>query len=308
MYKIACFILSVLLCLATPPCSAETVSSADSDIAWLMELYDFHLPESVINGMHASFPRQIFDCGPVQVELREVLYDGIWLYTSAAVTPTDPGTTLIMPASAGLDDFVAGGHHEKLRKDPRSFQEVAIQDQKEIVCVDVSSTEYSQLAYYFGDHRQDTGEQSTIFSGAPVSWMDEARTFHLSIRLDIIDPSNGISVPAGTYEFPVEVKRVGSLITREYNANEDDIPFNTLRLIQTPLSVYAFPEWKSEAAQSSYRFTLLDSHLISISHGAPPNANTYSLPELPDKLSVQLKSQDEHTRETTVLFSAVDEK
>ncbi len=307
MRRIACFILSIIINLGGLQFSrGESILPTDSNIAWLMGLYSFDLPDSVIKAMQASFRPQTFDCGSVQVTLQEVLYDGVWLYTSAFVTPTDPETTLIMPGSANMGDFVAGGYQENLRSDQRSFQVAAMQDKKDLIIVYILPVEFEQAAYFFLDHRQDAGNQSTVFSGAPVGWMDEALTIHLSIRLELVDPSTGTYMPIDTYEFPADVQRVGPINSREYYTDQEALPFDFLSLIQTPLSVYAFPTWKSEVAESSYRFTLLDNDFIRVTRGAPPDSNTYILLELPDELNVLINMHDERTQEIMVPFSATD--
>ncbi len=307
MRRIACFILSIIINLVGLQCSrGESILPTDSNIAWLMGLYSFDLPDGVINAMQASFRPQAFDCESVQVTLQEVLYDGVWLYTSAFVTPTDPETALIMPGSASMSDFVAGGYQENLRSDRRSFQVAAMQDKKDLIIVYILPMEFEQAPYFFLDHRQDVGNQSTVFSGAPVGWMDEALTIHLSIRLELVDPSTGTYTPIDTYEFPVDVQRVGPINSREYHTDQKDLPFDFLSLIQTPLSVYAFPIWKSEVAESSYRFTLLDNDFVRVTRGAPPDSNTYSLLELPDELNILINIQDERTRGKMVPFFAAD--
>ena len=213
MKKIACFTLGIVLCLvALPYCCSESGWPADSGLVWLGKLYNYGWSDSDIDEMQASFHRQTFDCGSVQVALNEVLYDGAWLYTSAVVTPTDPETTLIMPGGTGLDCLVAGGYQENLRDDSRTFQAAAIEDQKELILVHINPVEFDdQPEPYFTDHRQDAGDQSTMFSGAPVGWMGEEVTIHLSIRISLVDPLTGESTHIDTYEFPVEVHRVGSM-------------------------------------------------------------------------------------------------
>lgn len=303
MRRIACFILGIMINLAGPQCSrGEPLLPTDCSIAWLMGLYSFDLPDSVIQAMHASFSPQAFNCGSVQVTLEEILYDGVWLYTSAIVTPTDPDTALIMPGSANMGDFVAGGYQENLRSDLRSFQVAALQDKKDLICVYILPVEFEQVAYFFLDHRQDAGNQSTVFSGAPVGWMDEDQTFHLSIRLELVDPSTGTYTPKDTYEFPVEVQRVGPINSAEYHTDQDDLPFDFLSLIQTPLTVYAYPTWKSEAAENSYRFTLLDHGFTRALRGAPPDTNTYSMLGLPNELNVLISLNDERTQGIVVPF------
>ena len=212
MRKAACFIMSILFIIGSVQCGyAESMTQTDSALAWLMELYEYDLPDSITDDMRAFFTPLEFDCGTVQVTLDEVLYDGEYLYTSARVMPVDSTTTLIMPASALVEDFVAGGYHENLRSDPRSFMEAAVQDQKTLLMVEVHPVEFDRAEYYFLDHRQDAGDQTTVFSGASVGWIGEAPTIHLLITVTPYDPSADTIMEMVSFEFPVEIQRVGTI-------------------------------------------------------------------------------------------------
>ena len=308
MRKVLCFIISIMLILmALPYGLGESVSSTDSSIAWLMKLYGFDLSNNVIETMQESIHPQTFDCGSVKVTLQEVLYDGIWLYASATVMPVNPEVTLIMPGSATIGDFVSGGYQENLRDDNRTFQEAALQDEKELLCIYVHPVELEQAEYFFLDHRQDAGNQSTLFSGAPINGTESTLTINLSIRLDAVDLSSETYTQIGIYEFPVDVQRIGSVNSRTYRSTRDDTPLDLISLVQTPLSAYAFPEWKSGDNEGDYEFILLDEQSNPISRGAPPDGNTFCLPSLPNALSILIRD-NETAQEEIVLFSAVEDE
>jgi len=284
----------------------ESSLPVDSGITWLMKLYKYDFPDGIAHAMRSSFRPQAFDCGPAQITLQEVLYDGVWLYTSATVTPTNPEKTLIVPRSAGLDDFVAGGYGENLRNDPRSFLEAALQDQKQLLSVSIYPLEYNKLPYYFTDHRQDNGDQSTLFSGAPLAGMEEALTIHLSIQLELFDPSTGITTHTDDYVFPIAIQRVGPVSKRDYQAGHEDFPFHSLSLIQAPLTVYSFPEGSEGEMEISYHLSLLDADLIPIPRGRVPGEYSWFLSELPEELNVQIEARYADTPGKIVPFFAVD--
>ena len=304
--KLACIILSIVLPFV-PLISGYTESSlpVDSALAWLMDLYGYNFPDGIAHAMRSSFHPQAFDCGPAQITLQEVLYDGVWLYTSATVTPTNPEKTLIVPRSAGLDDFVAGGYGENLRNDPRSFLEAALQDQKQLLWVSIYPVEYEKAPLYFTDHRQDDGDQSTLFSGAPLAGMEEALTIHLSIQLELIDPSTGITTHTEAYAFPVAIQRVGPVSKRDYQADQEDFRFRSISLIQTPLTVYSFPEVSEGKMEICYHFSLFDADLIPIPRGRVAEGFAWILQELPEKLNVQIESCDGQALGIIVPFFAV---
>ncbi len=299
--------VSVILCLLLLPWShtlAET--TPESDLAWLMGLYDFTMPEAcVMTPKNAQAPL-IFDCGDVQITLTEVLYDGIWLYTAASAVPMHPDKAILLPGGAELQDFMAGGYGEGLRDDPRSFQDAALQDGKELINVFLYPIEFDDAPYYFLDHRQDAGSQSTLFGGAPVMWQDEERTIHFSVQLNHIFLSGDSEPRSETFTFPVDIRRIGAMDSKLYRAApEDGLPFETLRLLQTPLTTYAFPEWKSPDAEG-LEFALLDPSQAPYGRGAPPDTTTFALPSLPDTIGVDFRPYDEGNQKTMTIFTETE--
>ena len=108
----------ILLCIPITVSSATQISTHDrSQIARYLKLYGYDLPWEIVKQSHAAFSPLAVDCGPVQVSVDEILYDGQWMYTAASIWPKDPDTTVIMPGSAHPDDPVAGFYGEKARND-----------------------------------------------------------------------------------------------------------------------------------------------------------------------------------------------
>ena len=303
LYLFVC--LCVIVSSSAFAFAADVISATDSPIAWLMKLYGFALSDDIVSAMQASFSPQTFDCGPIRVTLREVLYDGVWLYTSATVTPVNPAAMLIMPGSASLDDFVSGGYQENLRDDQRSFQQAASQDKKKLIRVTLHPAELEQAEYFFLDHRQDAGNQSTIFSGAPINGTEETLTIHLSIKLDSVAPSSEEYTQSNSYEFPVDIQRIGSVNRRAYHSMNDKAPFTLIYLVETPLTIYAFPVWNNEDAENRYQFRLLDKDSDPVGRGAPPDGSTYGFTEFPDAFSVMLM-EDDIAQGEPIYFSSVN--
>lgn len=78
MKRVRCCILIILMIVMTILYSnAETALPKKGDIAWLMKLYGFNIPDNVISTMHTGFSPRSYDCGEIQVNLQEILYDGI---------------------------------------------------------------------------------------------------------------------------------------------------------------------------------------------------------------------------------------
>ena len=298
--------VSIMLCLLLMPWGQVLAEAApEGDLAWLMGLYGFTLPEAYAKALQTQ-PSQTFDCGDVQITLTEVLYDGQWLYTAAAAVPTQPDKAIILPGSAELEDLMAGGYGEGLRDDPRSFQDAAMEDGKELISVFLCPTEFDNAPYFFLDHRQDAGDQSTLFSGAPVMWQEEERTIHLTVQLNHIFLSGDSEPWSETFTFPVDVRRTGTMESKLYQADpEAHSPLESLRLIRTPLTTYAIPQWKNPADEGS-DFDLLNPAQEPYGRGTPPDTATFDLPSLPDTIAVDFHLYDEDAPKTIVVFSAVE--
>lgn len=289
---LSCIVFFIVI---SPNAICESSSEASNDIAWLMQLYGYTLTDDILNIMHLSFSPQEFDCGDIKVVLSEILYDGIWIYTAAQVTPTNPDNILVMPASADLSDFVCGGYLENLRDDSRSFIEAAEQDGKDIICVSLYPSEFDNVPFYFLDHRQDAGDQSTLFSGAPGEWKNETLSLHVRVELLYIPITSHGDLQQITYEFPVEVRRSGELCSQSYQSlSSGSLPFMKFTLIQTALNVYVYPEWVSEYAKNTYEYILLDQNGIPMKSGIPSDNSTYLMSTLPDQIDISLHNTTVH--------------
>lgn len=309
MHKVFALLSCIVYLIVISPTAICKSSSEDSnDIAWLMQLYGYTLTDDILNTMHLSFVPQEFDCGDIKVVLSEILYDGIWIYTAAQVTPTNPDNILVMPASADMSDFVCGGYLENLRDDSRSFIEAAEQDGKDIICVSLYPSEFDGVPFYFLDHRQDAGDQSTLFSGAPGEWKNETLSLHIRVVLLYIPITSQGDLQQVIYEFPVEVSRTGEVYSQSYQSlSNDSLPFTTLTLTKTELNVYVYPEWSSDYAKNTYEYILLDRNGMPLTSGIPSDNSTYIMSTLPDQIAISLHNTTVDEEEAiSVTFQKVD--
>ena len=276
---------------------SEDKESDWTGIPWLMGIYGYNMDQALIDEMHDSFPVQTFDCGKAQVTLREVLYDGIWMFTAATVVPTAGEDVIIFPASAALEDFIAGGYQEGPRDDPRTFLEAAQEDHKELLYIQIALDEYEESDFYFDDHRQDPGEQSTLYSGGPVLIPEDE--IHLTIQTSLISPETEEESEPETYSFSVKIQRTASR-RKNYHTTEADAPFGSVTLVITPLATHALPEWKTQELKETVGFQLLDSNGDPFPKGIPQDSTTCFLTDFPDQFIVRFEDGEENTRD--VLF------
>lgn len=271
------------------PAFGEEKSIAQSAIATYLALYDYTLPRTVQNAMADSFDVQTVDCGDVQVSLDEVLYDGYWLYTAASAIPTDPQKTLIMPGSSQSGDLVSGVYKEKQRSDNRTFRDAAAEDEKQLLAVYIYPKEFDQKSVYFLDHLQLANHQSVLFSGGNFISTSELLPITWSIQIYDVDKTTEQYTLRKEYNIPMTIKRLSPVKQQNYTVISDQpLPFKTVIIAKTPLTVYVYPAWEKMDNQNQYEFSLLDASQKEIRPGAPPDINTFTLNQLPEELYIQL--------------------
>lgn len=299
-------IICIILCVVMASCGlSESLPHDYGDLSWLMELYGYIISDDVSDEMRKSFTPCKIDCGEIQVTLSEILYDGVWIHTAAHVRPNDPDNILIMPASAAITDFVSGGYQENLRDDSRSFMEAAEQDGKDIVCVYLYPTEFMEAPFFYYDHRQDAGDQSTLYAGAPGEWMHESMTLHIRVNLTYIPISSGGEIRESSYEFPIEIKRIGEISSQTYHvvlADTDISPFEKLTLTWTPLNTYVYLEWPATYKDNVLEFRLLDQNWQPIENGYPADNSTYKMSQLPEQVNVLVYPDGTKNKEMVFAF------
>ena len=67
------------------------------------------------------------------------------------------------------NDLVTGPYDEKLQNDMRSFESVAKEDGKQLLCVYAYMKEFDDIGEYFFDHFQKANGESVLMSGARMA-------------------------------------------------------------------------------------------------------------------------------------------
>lgn len=126
----------LLLCLPLAAFAApNTNADDDSYLARYMTRYDYVLPQTIIEQIQVNFTPQEADCDLIRVKFDEILYDGQWMYTSASVWPQNPDEVIVMPGDVQKNDLLTGSYDEKPQSNMRSFESVAKEDGKQLLCV-----------------------------------------------------------------------------------------------------------------------------------------------------------------------------
>ncbi len=208
--------LIVLLLLALSMLSSN-IGFAENElqdgITWFFSTYQYDLPESMIEQIDDAFTPIMFSCGDVSVKLENILYDGVWMYTSAVIAPTDSEKTLVMPDDAEPGYPIAGTYGENLRSDSRTFAEAAAEDKKQLVRVMAVPDDFFEVSYFICASRQDANDTSTMVCCAPCNWQDDEINISFSITVTGLDSISNEPVSTETYSYPITVKRLGNFET-----------------------------------------------------------------------------------------------
>lgn len=287
----------LLLCLPLAAFAApNTNADDDSYLAQYMTRYDYVLPQTIIEQIQVNFTPQEADCDLIRVRFDEILYDGQWMYTSASVWPQNPDEVIVMPGDVQKNDLVTGPYDEKLQNDMRSFESVAKEDGKQLLCVYAYMKEFDDIGEYFLDHFQKANGESVLMSGARMAGGCKANKATWSIKVYDVDLETGKYSLLGEYLFPMIILPLQPYAERTYRvvSGEKDL-FESVVLAYTPLNTYVFPQWKEKQDRPRFSIALVDANDTPFSQGVPLAADTYVLDTLPNEIFLIVS--DYHTGE-----------
>lgn len=287
----------LLLCLPLAAFAApNTNADDDSYLAQYMTRYDYVLPQTIIEQIQVNFTPQEADCDLIRVRFDEILYDGQWMYTSASVWPQNPDEVIVMPGDVQKNDLVTGPYDEKLQNDMRSFESVAKEDGKQLLCVYAYMKEFDDIGEYFLDHFQKANGESVLMSGARMAGGCKANKATWSIKVYDVDLETGKYSLLGEYLFPMKILPLQPYAERTYRvvSGEKDL-FESVVLAYTPLNTYVFPQWKEKQDRPRFSIALVDANDTPFSQGVPLAADTYVLDTLPNEIFLIVS--DYHTGE-----------
>ena len=287
----------LLLCLPLAAFAApNTNADDDSYLAQYMTRYDYVLPQTIIEQIQVNFTPQEADCDLIRVRFDEILYDGQWMYTSASVWPQNPDEVIVMPGDVQKNDLVTGPYDEKLQNDMRSFESVAKEDGKQLLCVYAYMKEFDDIGEYFLDHFQKANGESVLMSGARMAGGCKAIKATWSIKVYDVDLETGKYSLLGEYLFPMKIRPLQPYAERTYSVVSGETAlFESVVLAYTPLNTYVFPQWKEKQDRPRFSIALVDANDTPFSQGVPLAADTYVLDTLPNEIFLIVS--DYHTGE-----------
>ena len=272
----AAFVLGFTACA----CAEGEDVEFHSAIARYMKDYQYILSADIEAQIIRTFEPQMVHCGAVQVRFEEILYDGQWVYTVAAVTPTDPSATLVIPGEAGLGERMNGD-------DSRTYRTAALEDEKELIGVYVYPAEFEGV--YFVDHFRETDGTTLLLSGSKIGIGNAETTITWQVKIYHIDPYTAEHTFLQTTTYPTTIQPPQTYVEQTYVIQNDELqPFRHLKLVQTSLNTYLFPAWEGEEARYQYHVTLLEADGRHVELGAPPDMEAYALEGFPETLTISI--------------------
>ncbi len=190
-----------------------------------------------------------------------------------------------MPGDVQKNDLVTGPYDEKLQNDMRSFESVAKEDGKQLLCVYAYMKEFDDIGEYFLDHFQKANGESVLMSGARMAGGCKAIKATWSIKVYDVDLETGKYSLLGEYLFPMKILPLQPYAERTYRvvSGEKDL-FESVVLAYTPLNTYVFPQWKEKQDRPRFSIALVDANDTPFSQGVPLAADTYVLDTLPNEI------------------------
>lgn len=142
---IAATLVTVISSTVSDKAVASDISQSSSAVMSLLSSYGdtTYLSNGTQGYCFPMIEPIVVETNDVKVTVREIVYDGIWLYTSADICSITPESVLVMPGSAAIVDSCSGLNGEQGIADKRSFKNAAIEDGKRLLAVYVYPKEFS---------------------------------------------------------------------------------------------------------------------------------------------------------------------
>lgn len=275
-----CFL--TLLALAAPAGAAEK-EATPLEKYW--RVYGYTAPDNQARAEMDGFREITLKNDLVTVTVKQVIWDGYFLFTAAAARPNDPEKTLIIPAGLDKGDPVNGIWGETARRDARSFAKAAKEDGKRLLAVYAYPREFEIPpidAPYMLDALQEGDGLSLLLACAAMPERKGALQLHFGVQT--YDAENEYAL-IDDMQAEITVSPAAPAASAVYQA-EKGLPFPALTLNKHAAGVYA------DAGVNEKDFVL-----------SGEDGKEYPRVPLPDSPALLMDALPD-----TVFVSAIDEK
>ena len=246
------------------------------------------LQNELQSDVSTGFEPLTIDYEDVQVTVDEILYDGLWMFAAAEITPKDPDKVLVIPGSASPNDPVAGIYGENARNDMRSFIDAAKEDGKRLLSVYAYPSDY--VGEYAMDYRQRPDDASVFLSCGEIKSSGTLAAITWSVEIYEIDLDTMRSTELIVEESDLqEVRSIREPILHEYQlVSQIDAPFTSLTVMETALTTYVLPRWVEEEDRYMFSVEVFDESGEPLPQGTALDTRSVVLNEIPDRLTIEL--------------------
>jgi len=273
---ISFFLMTVLLVVNA--CPVVSLAGEEVYLDQMLKMYQENPMDlgDLIANMNAIEEPVELTYGDVRIRLKELIYDGVWMYTAAEIQAVDSEKTIVMPGAADPGDPICGFNNVQIR-DERSFWEAANEDEKQLLVVYVYPTEFDGQGEYFLDYFQ-LQDRTVLFSGCKLNTGNAPVEVSWSVQIYAIDMETMKFVRLFEEETEIqELAAYGEIQTQTYHAKS--IPSLALILRKTLLTMYTSFEGETEDIRVGI-FTDDQGNLIS--NGLSVEGGTLQLQEFPE--------------------------
>ncbi len=287
-----------LLCLTMALCMALTLAvgsfaQEDEEHFTLTDyslVYGYELPASTTATSLSEEVTTPLTVAGVQVTLGQVVYDGVWVLTSAVAIPENPREVVLMPGSSSVGDKYAGMYDEGVRPETGSFLDVAKQQNKRLLAVYAYPKEFDEQDAYFMDHLQDSGDRSLLVAGCDFGMPSETPlSLHWMVQVYEVDVATQAYTLLEEKLLPLTLQPMPSTATA-YATAGGSTPLTGCTLLRTALTTYVFPQWKDGTDPYAYGITPLDDAGNPYDIELPWATNSYAIATPPTTLTLQVEN------------------
>lgn len=296
---VAIIILLVIITRSTVSDGEPTpaITQTSSAVLSLLSTYGdtTYLSNDILKEYSIVIEPIIVETDDVKVTVREIVYDGIWLYTSADISAISPESVLVMPGSAAIGDPCSGLNGEQGIEDNRSFKNAAIEDGKRLMAVYVYPKEFDELGEYFLDHYQRAEGVSTFLSGARVHTENAPTYLTLSVQVYEVDLLTGkYSLIEELVSNTQSVYPCVAVEKQEYVTATGNALFDSVQLIKSGITTYIQPMLNGKPYEIiDFTCNYVDGEVIL--HGASLDLRALSLTDFPDQFILNVYGEGNYS-------------
>ena len=270
--------------------SAAEMTEDLSPVQQILSQYgyaDDHTIQALNDHYHQSNPLEYNDQS-ITAQVQELLYDGVWLYSTTRVASQVDANVLILPAGADFSDQVQIADDEE----SGSYLELAKTKGSQLLAVYGYPEQFDQQGEYFLDYIYSEDGSYYLISGCRFDY--DNKPLSITPTLQVYN----VNLDTLKYEHAGYITSEADNITpfadiHEYYydiADNDVIKGVTLK--RTGITTYAFIDWKNQNDMYSHYWQILKMDDSNWPNGYALDVTSLYMEEIPEQFQVQIDDMD----------------